>query len=271
MLAHADSTGIVDIHPRAIAEEVGISVERVRAAIAELESEDHDSRSPEENGKRLVLLDKHRDWGWHIVNFLKYRSIRNEDERREQNRLAQERWRSKQSKQSKPESADVSTVSQSKPMQKQKQDAEALNTGTTNVVLVGNELPTGSETMETTYPGEESSGLVFAMQSGVYDMPESKLAAYVAVYRFDVRQELLKAALWLRDNKPRRPRTTTSTKRFLTAWLNRHDEKQKPSQQLGGRIKNDEKLEAELKRAGEIKRKREQELRDGKVPSLPTE
>lgn len=113
LLAHADAEGWVDIHPRAIAEEVGLTLEQVRAAINCLESPDPESRSPEEEGRRIVRLDEHRDWGWRIVNHAKYRAIRNEEERREQNRLAQQRWREK----NKP---SVSTRKQDKPKQKQR-------------------------------------------------------------------------------------------------------------------------------------------------------
>jgi hypothetical protein len=59
-------------------------------------------------------MDEHRDWGWCVVNYVKYRAIRSEDDRREQNRLAQERWRNK----NKPASAEGK---QDKPIQKQKQ------------------------------------------------------------------------------------------------------------------------------------------------------
>ena len=104
LLAHADSMGIVDMHPRAIAEEVGLSVDQVRAALDVLEAPDDESRSPEEDGRRIVRVDGHRAWGWRIVNYLKYRAIRSEEDRREQNRLAQERFRKK----SKPRSAEVS-------------------------------------------------------------------------------------------------------------------------------------------------------------------
>ena len=116
MLAHCDKHGICDIHPRAIAEEVGLSQEAVRASILELEAPDPESRSPEEEGRRIVRVDEHRAWGWRVVNFLKYRAIRDEDDRREQNRLAQEAWRLR--KQSKPASA---TISPDQPIQKQKQ------------------------------------------------------------------------------------------------------------------------------------------------------
>ena len=59
MLAHADSAGWVDIHPRAISEETGLPIEKVREAIAELSAPDPESRSPEEEGRRIVLLDDH--------------------------------------------------------------------------------------------------------------------------------------------------------------------------------------------------------------------
>lgn len=125
LLAHADQSGRVDIHPRAIAEEVGLSEDSVRVALEFLEAVDEESRSPENEGRRIVLLDGHRAWGWQIVNYGKYRAIKNEDDRREQNRLAQERWRSKQSSVSdvsndKQASAEISSVSRGKPMQKQK-------------------------------------------------------------------------------------------------------------------------------------------------------
>jgi hypothetical protein len=108
LLAHCDKLGVVDMHPRAIAEEVGLTVEQVRAALDELEAPDDESRSPENEGRRIVRLDSHRAWGWTVVNYTKYRAIRDEDDRREQNRLSQERWRNKH----KPQSA---AVSQDKP------------------------------------------------------------------------------------------------------------------------------------------------------------
>lgn len=93
LLAHCDKDGFVDKHWRAIAEEVGLSIEEVKDAIVSLESPDEESRSPEENGSRLLRLDEHRAWGWRVVNYGKYRAIRNSDDRREQNRLAKQRQR----------------------------------------------------------------------------------------------------------------------------------------------------------------------------------
>ena len=106
LLAYCDQYGIVDKHFKAIADETGLPLDRVHAAIVSLESPDKESRSSENEGRRILRLDDHRAWGWKVVNYGKYRAIRSEEDRREQNRLAQERWRNRHS---------VSTVSHSKP------------------------------------------------------------------------------------------------------------------------------------------------------------
>lgn len=120
LLAHSTKEGTVDKHFRAIAEETGLSVDEVKAAITVLESPDEESRSPEENGARLVRLDEHRVWGWRVVNYGKYRANRSEDDRAEQNRQAQARWREKHkadSNGSKPPSAEGK---RDKPMQRER-------------------------------------------------------------------------------------------------------------------------------------------------------
>lgn len=94
------------MHPRGIADEVGLTVAEVRAALLKLEEPESDSRSPEEEGRRIIRMDEHRDWGWRVVNYLKYRAIRDEDDRREQNRLAQAAWRERNK--SKPASSEIS-------------------------------------------------------------------------------------------------------------------------------------------------------------------
>ena len=111
LLAHCDKEGVVDMHPKGIAEEVGLSIEQVKVALIELESVDEESRSHEENGRRIIRVDEHRAWGWRVVNYAKYRAIRDEDDRREQNRLSQARWREK----NKPQSASVITGNPRKP------------------------------------------------------------------------------------------------------------------------------------------------------------
>lgn len=129
LLAHADRDGVADIHPRAIGEETGLPIDRVKDALLMLESPDDESRSPEEQGRRIVRIDEHRAWGWQVVNYAKYREIRNDEDRREQNREAQKRWRDKHKS---------ASVSHDKPRSAHA-EAEVSGEGlisTTNVVLV---------------------------------------------------------------------------------------------------------------------------------------
>lgn len=121
LLAHAGRDGTVDKHFRAIAEETGLTIDEVREAVAVLEAPDPESRSPDENGARIIRMDEHRIWGWRIVNYGKYRAIRSEEDRAEQNRLAQERWRNK-NKQSKPASAESK---RDKPKEREEGEGEA--------------------------------------------------------------------------------------------------------------------------------------------------
>ncbi len=115
LIANATAKGHVDKHPRAISEEVGLTLDEVNTALANLESTDPESRSPDEDGRRIIRMDEHRAWGWRIVNYGKYRAIKNEEDRREQNRLSQARWREKNGGVS-----SVSTSKQRKPKEKEK-------------------------------------------------------------------------------------------------------------------------------------------------------
>lgn len=117
MIATADRDGTVDKHPKAIAEEVGLTLEQTQQAIQVLEEPDHESRSPESDGRRIVRVSDTRTWGWVIVNHAKYREIRNNEDRREQNRRAQERFRHKKSSlvsHDKPEKANAEAESDAK-------------------------------------------------------------------------------------------------------------------------------------------------------------
>ena len=82
LLVLADRTGIVDMTVEAIARRTNVPVKVIRKALLTLLTPDPDSRSGEEDGRRLVPLDPEREWGWQIVNFDRYHSIKNEDAKR---------------------------------------------------------------------------------------------------------------------------------------------------------------------------------------------
>lgn len=100
LLANADKEGFVDRHFRAISDETGIPIDRVEAAVTQLESPDDDSRTQELQGRRLERIDEHRNWGWRIVNYLKYRKMQDEESRRESQRERQRACRARKSEKS---------------------------------------------------------------------------------------------------------------------------------------------------------------------------
>lgn len=70
-------TGVVDMTRQAIARRLNIPLETINSCIDRLEAPDPASRDPDHGGRRLQRLDKHRDWGWRILNWQKYDAIRN--------------------------------------------------------------------------------------------------------------------------------------------------------------------------------------------------
>jgi len=103
LVIFADREGFIDKTVKTISEEVGLTEEETRAAVDRLMLPDADSRSTEEDGARLVLIEDTRSWGWQVVNYEKYRDMKSEEDRRAQNREAQRRSRAKK------KSAPVST------------------------------------------------------------------------------------------------------------------------------------------------------------------
>lgn len=100
LIVLADVNGVVDRTPEAIARRTNVPLDVVRRAITTLESPDPVSRSPDEHGARIVRLDEHRDWGWEIVNYAKYRDIASEEQRREKTKLRTRKWRASKDLQS---------------------------------------------------------------------------------------------------------------------------------------------------------------------------
>lgn len=92
MLILADSQGVVDMTVGAMSRTTGIPVEILSEGIAALEAPDPASRSPDMEGRRIARLDAHREWGWFLVNFAKYRAMQTREEKNEADR---ERMRSK--------------------------------------------------------------------------------------------------------------------------------------------------------------------------------
>lgn len=83
MIVLAGSDGILDMTQEALAARTSIPLDIIERGIAHLEEDDPRSRTPDEDGRRIVRLDFRRDWGWQITNHAHYRAMRTAEERRE--------------------------------------------------------------------------------------------------------------------------------------------------------------------------------------------
>jgi hypothetical protein len=96
MIVLANRDGVVDMTAIAISRRTSIPIDIITVGIRELMRPDAGSRTEGEEGRRIVYLDVHRDWGWQIVNYAKYRNMRNAEDRREYLRVAKQRSRERQ-------------------------------------------------------------------------------------------------------------------------------------------------------------------------------
>jgi hypothetical protein len=78
MLLLADGEGRVWGAVPGIARQAGVSVEGARRAIGRLTSPDPESRTPDQQGRRLVAIDG----GWQVVNARKYRELQTDGQRK---------------------------------------------------------------------------------------------------------------------------------------------------------------------------------------------
>jgi hypothetical protein len=98
MIVLADKHGEVDMTIEAISRRTTIPVDIIETGVRELLLPDEHSRSPDENGCRLVPIDDGRPWGWRVVNYGHYRKIRSEEDRREYHKLYARERRAKSTK-----------------------------------------------------------------------------------------------------------------------------------------------------------------------------
>lgn len=127
MLAMANRNGEVLASVPGLADAARVSLEQCQEALRKLSAPDEWSRTKEHEGRRIEEVDG----GWRLLNYIKYREIRDADERRLQTRENVRRYRER-----KASSVTVSEVSQSKPKQKQRQKQTTTTTGAPRVEWV---------------------------------------------------------------------------------------------------------------------------------------
>ena len=98
MIILADCDGTVDMTPESISRRTNIPLEIISEGIRNLEQPDRQSRSPLEDGRRIVRLDIHREWGWRVVNHGFYRGLKSREDKKEadRTRIAEKRKKDKE-------------------------------------------------------------------------------------------------------------------------------------------------------------------------------
>ena len=232
LLANADRDGVVDVVPAVIRDDTGFTDEQVRAALETLAAPDPESRTPDEDGRRLMPLDPARSWGWQIVNFERYHAMRNEDERRAANRLRMAAVRAR---------AHVcASVHRGAPTQTQTQTHTQTE-------------PKATAAASAAAPDPVPVAILKALDGlhTVWDLDTDQLAlAYPAA---DVKQELRKMVAWLEANPKRRP-TARGMGRFMLTWIRKEHNEASAAAARGARTGA---------RGGTDQRYRSQQVRNG--------
>lgn len=135
----ADKDGVVDMTPEALSRRTTVPLDIIQTGLTALGQPDPDSRTPDEEGRRIVSLNEGRAWGWRIVNYAKYREMRTAEERRAYHRKY---WREKRSPKI---STDSTETQQTQPIVEVEVEAKAeAGNNASGVDLFVDRLPENS-------------------------------------------------------------------------------------------------------------------------------
>lgn len=238
LLAHADQEGFVDFHPNVIAALTGFDEERVRKALADLEADDPGSRSKDENGARIQRLDDHRDWGWSIVNYTHYRTLRDQETIR-----SQTRERVRKHRNSKKRSVTLGNAPKRQEEVEEEEEAEDFTEAQRSLLAPqplceavdetegSNEraarAPSGRRKRRPPVARPPVDGLKdLQTNTGQSWYPtESELSAWEAAYpAIDVRGTIMEMRAWLVAN-PGRRKTWQGMSAFVNRWLKKEQDR----------------------------------------------
>lgn len=118
MIILADKDGTIEITPSALSATTSIPLDIIETGIAVLEAPDANSRTPDQDGRRITRINPNRPWGWHITNYSHYRNIRTAEERREYHKNY---WHNRK----KDTQPDSTTTQQNQPIVEAEAEAEA--------------------------------------------------------------------------------------------------------------------------------------------------
>lgn len=182
LLAHADEQGVVEAMPAAIADETGLALDQVRAAIAHLESPDPESRTPTHEGRRIQRLDEHRSWCWLITNYEHYRSLSDREKVRELTRERVRRFRARNVTRSNA-AVTQETRGNAKQIQIQRQKTEAEEEAVPVVEVGSSSRIRSSEVCDRSAAQEDAADAAFEDFYANYPRKEKKPRAKKAFRR----------------------------------------------------------------------------------------
>lgn len=199
MLSWADKRGRVFGSVPGIARRAGINVDEAEAALASFLSPDRHSRTKDNDGRRIEPIDG----GWRLLNYAKYRELRDHEDRLDYQREWDRKHRPERYKN--PTLPTNPTKARPAPT---KAEAEAELKP-----LAPNDSP------------NRSAQKVTWGESG-FQIPDPVLAGFKTAYpAVAVEKEVAKAHAWALANPKHRK---SQWGRFLNSWLQRAQDKARP-------------------------------------------
>lgn len=96
LIVLADRDGIVNMTASAISARTRVPLDMVRGFLSRLQEPDPESNTPDAEGRRIELIEpESRSWGWHIINYQKYRETASDEQRREKTKARVAKFKQK--------------------------------------------------------------------------------------------------------------------------------------------------------------------------------
>ena len=220
LLLLADEDGMVRSTAAGIAHTARIDPEKTKQALITLERPDPDSRTPDNEGKRIERVEG----GYMVLNYLRYREMTDRERQRAQSRARVKAYRERLKVKQIPASNDVThnvTLGNALLLQAEA-DAEAKAEAKNNDSC--SEPAKKPPVTEPTIPAELKELSLYAKDKKLIQAwPELKVALEKANPGVVVAMEVAKAHAWEVANPTRRKRDRP---RFLTSWMARAQDRQ---------------------------------------------
>ena len=211
LLVLADRDGIVDMTPESISAVTRVPLHVITQALHDLSQPDLNSRSQEEEGRRIVLLDSHRNWGWQIVNHTKYKLITDDDGRkayfREYKRRQRQQHMSKTVKDKERQSKKITQVEVEVDV-----DVEAHKTNTSCA--------------ESQAPHAPDPAFQLPLNDKTFfAVTEKQISHFSELYpAVNIEQSFRNMIGWLESN-PTKRKTRRGITKFVNHWLSKEQDK----------------------------------------------